>query len=215
MKRHLIAIALAAACATAAAAPREVAPNGFAQAREQFFAGRAGDARARDAAAEAFNALAKANPGHPLLVAYEGAAISMKARDALAPWEKMKHAEKGANLIDKALQQLGPEHDEQLFNGTPESIEVRLIAANTLLALPDFMNRRAGGRRAVEAALASPALAQAVPRVRAELYAAAARAASLDKRSQDEIAFLRKAVAADAASPAGVHAAGRLQEFGQ
>lgn len=215
MKKTITAILLATAFASAFAAPQEVAPAGFAKARQQFDAAAAGDTGARDAAIDAFHGLAAAQPGHPLLMAYEGAATAMKGRDATMPWEKMKYAEKGANMIEKALQLLGPEHDEALFNGNPESIEIRLVAANTLLALPDFMNRRTGGRRAVDAALASPAFARAPAPVRAALYAAAARAAAADKRAPEEVAFLRQAVAADAASKAGMRAAARLKELGQ
>lgn len=211
MKRQLAVMFLAGACATAFAAPREVAPAGFSQARQQFVSGAAGNAGARDAAIDAFHALAAAQPDHPLYAAYEGAALSLKGRDALMPWDKMKFAEKGANMIEKALQMIGPEHDEALFNGSPESIEIRLVAANTLLALPDFMNRRSAGKRAVEAALASPAFERANKQVKAGLYAAAARVAGFEKRQADEIAFLRKAVAADPASPA----AARLKELGQ
>lgn len=215
MKRPLAALVLAAACATAWAAPREVAPSGFAQARQQFISAASGDASATDGAAEAFAAMAAAQPGHPLFAAYHGAALSLKGRDALMPWDKMKFAEKGANMIEKALRMLGPEHDEALFNGSPESIETRLVAANTLLALPDFMNRRSAGKRAVEAALASPAFAQAPAPVRAGLYAAAARAAGLENRQADEIAFLRQAVAAAPSSRDGVRAGARLKELGQ
>jgi hypothetical protein len=215
MKRSLLSLLLATACACAAAAPHDVAPDGFAQARQQFLAGVAGDGSARDASLDAFHKLAAANPGHPLLAAYEGAAMTLQGRDALMPWNKMKYSEKGANQIEKALQQLGPEHDDALFEGSPESIETRLVAASTLLALPDFMNRGASARRAVQAALASPAFQRAAPRVRAGLYGAAARAAAADKRQDEEIAFLRKAAAADPSSRDGIRAATRLKELGQ
>jgi hypothetical protein len=215
MKRQLALIFLAGACASAFATPREVAPANFAQARQQFIGGAAGNAGARDAAIDTFHALAAAQPDHPLYAAYEGAALSLKGRDALMPWDKMKFAEKGANMIEKALQMVGPEHDDALFNGSPESIEIRLVAANTLLALPDFMNRRSAGKRAVEAALASPVFERANSHVKAGLFAAAARVAGFEKRQADEIAFLRKAVAADPASHDGVRANARLKELGQ
>lgn len=214
MKRTLALILLSATLA-AHAAPRDATPAGFAQARQQFFAGVAGNSGARDEALDAFHAMAIAHPGHPLLLAYEGSALALQGRDAYMPWSKMKLSEKGANLIERALQQLSPEHDEALIDGTPESIEVRLVAANTLLALPEFMHRRAVGQRAVDAALAAPAFAMAKPEVKAGLYAAAGRAAALDKRPADEISFLRKAVAAAPASHDGVRAAARLKELGQ
>lgn len=170
----IIAAVLAGACALVFAAPTE-APAGYADAHKQFVAGANGDAKAREASIEAFRALAKNHPEHPLLSAYEGAAIAMQARDALAPWDKLQFAEKGANLIEKALAQLTTAHDATLFDGTPESIQTRLMAADTLLALPGFMNRGGAGKRALEAALASPALARATPAVRARLEQIAAR----------------------------------------
>jgi hypothetical protein len=215
MKQLLLSLLLATACACAGAASHEAAPAGFAQAYHQFVAALAGDGAARDASIEAFHQLAAAHPGHPLLAAYEGAATALQGRDALMPWDKMKYSEKGANQIEKALLLLGPEHDEALFDGSPESITTRLVAANTLLALPDFMNRGAGGRRAVQAALASPVFERAPRPVRAGVYAAAARAAAADKRKDEEIAFLRKAAAADPASRDGARAAARLKELGQ
>jgi hypothetical protein len=175
MKQTLTAILLASACLVASAAPQEVAPPGFAQARQQFTAGLAGDGSARDAAIASFKTLAASHPGHPLLAAYGGAATSLKGRDAFLPWEKMKHAENGADAIEKALARLTPDHDEALFGGTPESVETRLVAATSLLALPDFLNRRASGLRALDAAIKSPAFALAPQPVRARLLALAAR----------------------------------------
>jgi hypothetical protein len=215
MKRLLLANLLATACICAPAAPHEAAPAGFAQARQQFLAGLAGDGPARDASLEAFHKLAAAHPGHPLLAVFEGAAMTLRGRDALMPWNKIKYTEKGANQIEKALQQLGPEHDEVLFDGSPESVVTRLVAASALLALPDFMNRGAGGRRALQAALASPAFERAAPWVRAGLYAAAARGAAADKRRDEETAYLRKAAAADPSSRDGARAVARLKEIGQ
>lgn len=186
MKQTLIAILLGSVCLLASAAPQEVAPPGFAQARQQFLAGAAGDSGARDAAIASFKALAANHPGHPLLSAYEGAATALKGRDAFLPWEKMKHTENGADAIDKALTQLTPAHDEALFGGTPESVETRLVAANTLLALPDFLNRRASGLRALETALKSPAFAQAPQAVRTRLLALAAKYGAAQPKEQGQ-----------------------------
>ncbi|MES2130404.1 MAG: hypothetical protein V4463_24295 [Pseudomonadota bacterium] len=213
--KTILTLVLAATLASAHAAPQESAPAGYAQARAQFFAGLGGDSGARNAAIEAFQTLAAGNPGHPLLSAYAGAAIALKARDAWMPWKKMEYAEKGANTIEKALAQLTVAHDEQLFNGSPESVETRLVAANTLLALPDFMNRRAGGKHAIEAAMASPAFAGAGPVIRAGVLSAAAKVAAGEHRSADEITFLKQAVALAPQSQYGAMAASRLKELGQ
>ncbi|UGQ44859.1 hypothetical protein [Massilia endophytica] len=214
MKHTTLSLLLIGLCGSALAALEEIAPPGLAQARQQFFAASGGNRDASDGAIEAFHKLGAAQPGHPIFTAYEGAALALKARDAILPWEKMKHAERGADLVDKALSQLTPAHDEALFHGTPESIEVRLVAANTFLSLPDFMNRRAQGKRALETALNSPLLPQASDHTRAALYAAAAKLAGKEQRSKDEAAWLQKIVALPRTAQ-HERAAARLKELGQ
>jgi hypothetical protein len=206
--------AAALACAFANAAPQEAAPSGFLEARRQFMAAVAGDGKARDAAIASFQQLAAAHPGHPLLAAYAGSATSLAGRDAMMPWNKMKYSEDGADTIEKALAQLTPAHDEMLFQGTPESVETRMVAASTLLALPDFMNRRASGKRALDAALKSPVFAQASVPVRARLYALAAKTAAADKRGNDEAGYLKQLVQLAPQAPEGLRAAARLKELG-
>jgi hypothetical protein len=206
--------AAAFACALATAAPQEVAPQGYVEARQQFLAGVAGDAKARDNAIATFTQLATAHPGHPLLAAYAGCATALAGRDAMAPWNKMKYSEDGADTIEKALAQLTPAHDEALFQGSPESVETRMVAASTLLALPDFMNRRAAGKRALDAALKSPVFNQAPAPVRARLYAMAAKTAAADKRASDEAAYLKQLVQLAPQAPEGQRAATRLKELG-
>jgi hypothetical protein len=174
----ILTLILATATAYASAAPQEVAPANFGQAQKQFLAGTKGDSTARDASIEAFRAMAASLPGHPVLVAYEGAAITLQGRDALMPWKKLALAEKGANAIEKALGQLTPAHDEALFNGVPESIETRMVAAETLLQLPDFMHRAPIGKRAIDAAIASPLFEHCPPPVRQRMLELAKLAAS-------------------------------------
>jgi hypothetical protein len=216
MKQTVLAFVLAAVFAASAyAAPQELNINGFAEARKLFNAAVGGDAEARDKAIAAFQSMAAANPGHPSLAAYEGAATAMKGRDAFMPWDKLKYAEKGADTIEKALAQLTPAHDEMLINGSPESQLVRLVAVNTLLALPDFMNRKAGGKRALEQGLASPAFAQSNANVKAGFLSAAARIAGAEKRQADEINYLKQVVALVPQAPDGAKAAARLKELGQ
>lgn len=206
--------AAAFACILATAAPQEVAPQGFIEARQQFLAGVAGDGKARDAAIESFQRLAAAHPGHPLLAAYAGSATSLAGRDAMMPWNKIKYSEDGADTIEKALAQLTQAHDEALFQGSPESVETRMVAATTLLALPDFMNRRAAGKRALDGALKSPVFEQAPAPVRARLFALAAKTAAADKRAPDEASYLKQLVQLAPQAPEGQRAAARLKELG-
>ncbi len=217
MKFAIPSLALAIACGCIQPALAAPAADGaaFATARQQFAAGSGGDASARDAAIDAFEKLYASQPGNPVFLAYQGAGIAMRGRDALMPWDKLKYAEKGADMVEKAVALLAPEHDTVLLNGAPASIETRLVAANTLLALPEFMNRRASGKRALQAALDSQALAQSPAALRASTFSAAARLAADEKRSADEIAYLRQVVATQANTPHVAKAAARLKELGQ
>ncbi len=174
--RTILTLILATAATYASAAPQEVAPAGYSQAIQQFIAGTKGDSKALDVSVEAFRAMGAAMPGHPLLKAYEGAGIAVQARDAMMPWNKMTLAEKGANAIEKALNQLTPAHDEALFGGVPESMEIRMVAAETLLQLPDFMHRAPIGKRAIDAAIASPLFQHCPPPVRERMLALAKQA---------------------------------------
>lgn len=215
MKHAILSLAIALACGNALAAPA-VDGAAFAAARQQFTAGSSGDASARDAAIEAFEKMyAGSQPGNPVFLAYQGAGIAMRGRDAKMPWDKMKYAESGADMVEKAVSLLGPEHDVLLLNGTPASIETRLVAANTLLSLPEFMHRRANGKRALQAALDSPLLAQAPAALRASAFSTAARIAADEKRGSDEIGYLHQVLATQAGTPHVAKAAARLKELGQ
>ncbi|SFV07166.1 hypothetical protein [Pseudoduganella namucuonensis] len=214
MKEFITALALATSCVSVAAAPREAAPFGFKEARQQFMACLSGDGKTCEAAIEKFNALAAGHPGHPLLAAYAGAGTAILGRDAYMPWNKLKYAEDGADAVEKALAQLTPAHDEALFHGTPESVETRMLAATTLLSLPDFMNRSASGKRALEAALKSSVFGQAAPPVRARLLALAARTAKAEQRGDDEAAYLKQIVALAPQAPEAARASSRLKELG-
>lgn len=130
-----------------------------------------------EASVEQFSKLLTAEPGNPLLMAYTGAATALRARAAMLPWKKMSHAEDGLAQIDKALQLLQPQHDQQKQRGTALSLETRLVAATTFLALPSMFNRQARGAKLLAEVQASPLFAQspegfqAAVRARAEKLA--------------------------------------------
>ena len=139
----------------------------FDAAFRQFQQALAGDDGAAERAAEQFAGLVRAEPGDPLLLAYDGAATSLQARGALLPWKKMAYAEDGLAQIDKALVLLQPAHDGVLRHGTPDSLETRFVAATTFLGLPPMFHREARGAALLAEVLASPLLARApLPRLR-------------------------------------------------
>lgn len=135
-----------------------------------------GNASAIDKAADAFAALLKTEPSNPVLLAYSGAATSMKSNTTWLPWKKMAYAEDGLAQLDKALALLTPAHNAVVQNATPGQLEVKLVAANTFLALPEMFNRRERGVKLVKDLLANPALANTPKAFQASVQKAAVQA---------------------------------------
>ena len=150
----------------------------FPEAAARFQRAVAGDKSAVDGAIEAFESLVRTEPKQPVYEAYYGAALTLRARDAWMPWNKVKYSEEGLDRIDHALAALKPEHDKLLLRGVPAALETRLVAANTCLKLPDgIFHRRAQGRRLVDELLKAPMFAGMPEGFRAAVQAAAAEAA--------------------------------------
>lgn len=169
--------ALVSACVLSAALWSPVAhamPDAqFEPAQAVFLKAADGDKSAVEGAADAFAALLKAEPTNPVLMVYSGAATSMKATTTFLPWKMLAHAEEGLAQIDKALALLTPAHNAPLQRGTPAVLEVKLVAANTFMAVPGFMNRIERGERLLKEVLTSPLLASAPAEFQASVQKAA------------------------------------------
>ncbi len=157
----------------------------FLPAFELFIQANKGESGAVEKAAEAFEALLKAEPTNPVLMAYTGSLTSMKATTTALPWKKMSYAEDGMAMLDKSLALLTPAHDAPLQHGTPAALEVRFTAASTFLAVPAFMNRAARGNKLLADVLASPLLAKAPVAFQGNVFMRAGNLASQDKRPDD------------------------------
>ena len=173
-------------------------PARFEGAFASFSQAAAGDDAAIEPAATAFAALRKAEPANPVLMAYEGASIAMKASTTMLPWKKMAHAEDGLALIEKAVAMLTPAHDAVVQNGTPGALEVRFVAANTFLAVPGFMNRGARGVKLLDEVMGSSLFVTAPLAFRGAVWLRAARLAVKDKRLDDARRYLNEVVGANA-----------------
>jgi hypothetical protein len=195
MNASLVSRALAFAALSLLLATSQAAPDTqFQPAFQRFNQGMAGDKAAVDDAAEAFDKLQQAEPTSPVLMAYSGAAIAMKARTTLLPWKKMGFAEDGLAMLDKALALLTPAHDAIGQHGTPASLETRFVAASTFLAVPDFMHRGARGNALLAEVLASPLLAQAPLPFQASVWMRAGAQAAKENRVPDARRFYEQVV---------------------
>lgn len=177
MKAAFLALVAALAFGTAAAQPQASSGAPFDEAAKIFLRASAGEAGEVDPAIAAFEALVRAEPRNPVYAAYLGSALSMRARDAWMPWNKLRYTEQGLDHIDRALESLKPEHDKLLLRGVPASIETRLVAARTFLKLPDaIFHRRTAGKKLLADLLKHPALASAPAAFRTSVQLAAEEA---------------------------------------
>jgi hypothetical protein len=170
----------------------------FQPAFEQFMRATSGDESATAKAADAFTALLKLEPSNPVLMAYAGAATSMKAITTWLPWKKMSYADDGMAMLDKALSLLSPTHDAVLQNNMPAVLEVRFVASNTFLAVPGFMNRGTRGAKLLNDVLVSPLFASSPLSFRADVWLAASRLAVKEKRVDDARKYLNNVIQANA-----------------
>ncbi len=169
----------------AAGAVRAAPEAAFEAAMRHFDAAQTGDAAALEQAVAAIDALRKAEPTNPLLMAYAGAAETLKARTTWLPWKKMNHAEDGLAMQDKALALLAPAHDAPMQRSTPGVLETKLTVASTFLAVPSFMNRGARGEKLLKEVLDSPLLAGSPLPFRGVVWMTAGRTAQEARRSDE------------------------------
>ncbi len=165
---------------------------------QSFAKASAGDDSAVDAAAAAFEALHRAQPANPVVTAYAGASVALQAKTALSPFKKMSLADDGLALIDKALAMLTPAHDAPIERGTPGSLEVRFVAANTFLGVPSFMNRAARGRKLLSEVLDSPLFAKAPLPFQGSVWLRAGELAAKEQRADDARRYLNEIVSRNA-----------------
>ncbi len=213
-RSHRAAAALLTTLTLSAAGPVRAADAApFVAAQAEFEHGLAGDEAANERAHQQFQQLVDQEPANPLYLAYLGSTFTLLGRAAWAPWTKMRLAEKGLALIDKALALLRPAHDTDTVRGVPVSEEVRLTAASTFLAVPGFMNRTEPARLVLGDALASPAFAATPAPVRAQLLTQQALLARRDGKAREEAEALRQAVAAWPDGATAAPAQQRLKEL--
>ncbi|MBQ0959588.1 hypothetical protein KAK06_11575 [Ideonella sp. 4Y11] len=153
-------LAVLALSAAALATPSQAADS-FASAQQSFARAQQGDSAAVEAAAAQFARLSAASPTDPVLMAYAGASESMRATTTWMPWRKMRHAEDGLALLDKALSLAAAAGSAAGPSGAPAVLETRFVAASTFLALPSMFNRQERGRALLAQVQADPLFASA------------------------------------------------------
>lgn len=166
----------------------------FLDALKVFHEAQAGDKSAVERAAGMFEDLLKKDPGQPMLLAYLGAATSIKGRTTMMPWKKIGYTEDGLALMDKALASLQPAHDTMQLNKTPVSLQTKLTAAGTFCAVPGMFNRGPRCERLLSELKSSPLLTQASPSFQGALLMLTAKRAVKDSKADDARKALNEVV---------------------
>ena len=180
-------------------------PAAFNAARTAFEAARAGSHVEVDHAHELFSRLVDAEPGNPLYLAYFGSSYTLQARESRLPWTKIKLVNQGVELLDRSLASLHGGASQASQAGSTISLETRLIAIATFIALPDSMfHHMDAARRELQAALTSPEFTHASADLQGHLLYEGALIAQADHDDRAERAALLKV---QALAPPSVDAA--------
>lgn len=194
----LLAGAMASSLLTMADPAQAVPDESFKAAFDRFRQAAGGDVSAVDSASDAFNALLKAEPGNPVLMAYVGASTSMRARTTAMQWKKLAFAEDGLAQIDKALAVAANTPELPSHRGTPGLLELKFVSASAMLAMPGFMNRGARGARLLGEVIESPVFASAPVGFRGQVLLRAGELAIEKKQAPDARHFLGEVVSLNA-----------------
>ena len=184
----------------------------FVDAQAVFERSLAGDEDATELALDQFDRLIEMAPDNPLFTVYLGSAYTLKARDAMMPWTRLKYLDKGLGIIDKTLRKLAPVHDETLMRGVPVSVETRLVAVSTFLSVPGFLNRLQPAKDLLQDVFTDPVFESSSSIVKARFYLQAANAAKREDEPTKEKAFLQKVLNEMPDAPFALDVEQRLRE---
>jgi hypothetical protein len=106
--------------------------------------------------ANAFDDLYQKDESDPLILVLLGSSHTMMGRDALMPWSKMRHTEKGLDEMALALRMLQPQNKTQLFQHMSVDLNVKTIAAISFTQVPGFFGRQEEGYEIFQQVLADP-----------------------------------------------------------
>jgi hypothetical protein len=167
----------------------------FIRAAQRFEAARAGSPTATPAAQAAFRDLLEHDPQNPLFLAYFGSTLAMEARDGRLPWQRIKEIRDSIATINKALGLLRPEHDRMQMRGLPVSLETRLVAIATFVALPEVFHCLPDAKQQLAVAMQSPVFSTAATELRGRFFYEAALIAEAEGDAERERAALKQVLA--------------------
>ncbi|WP_028023989.1 hypothetical protein [Enterovibrio calviensis] len=120
-----------------------------------FIDASSGESKAREVVLTSVASLLRQYPNDPLLTAYYGSTLSMKARDSWFPWKQKEYIELGFENLNKSLMLLSIDSYSKPYYGLNEGIFIRSIAAITFVNSPEHLHQKERGYEMLKHMMAS------------------------------------------------------------
>ena len=177
-------------------------------ARNVFLQGVDGDKQAVRKATTLFRSLSTRYPENPVFIAYLGASMTLKGRDAHNNLDKQRLTEDGLRKIEQALAYLAKDKDAH----STAYLDTLLVAANTYVYIPAFFNRYEKGRNLLEEILKHPDFNGMAAGYKAATYITAANIARGNGQQNEYRRYLTLAENTDPQGRDGITASELLKQ---
>jgi len=148
-----------------------------------------------------FQEILAVKPEHVAALVYYGSLLTIKGRDALLPWNKLRYVEQGCDKMDKAVQI------------APDNINIRIVRALNNIHLPDFFNRLPYCLEDFENIRKRPEFNHLDPASRQQILYYSGQAFEKDDQAVKAIESYKKAISINGHNPLAVQARQALKEL--
>ena len=104
-----------------------------------------GNRKASEQVLKAVESLLHQYPDDPLLTAYYGSAMALKARDTWLPWHRTDFTQQGIENLNKALSRISKRSYSTPYYGLDEGIYIQSLAAMTFINMPPYFHQSSRG----------------------------------------------------------------------
>ncbi|PKF49924.1 hypothetical protein AT251_15405 [Enterovibrio nigricans] len=105
--------------------------------QDSFVEAARGNSRSNDQVLKAVENLLLQYPKDPLLTAYYGSTLAIKARESWTPWNRSKYSKEGLDYLNKALTLLDENSYSKPYSGLNEGLYIQSLAAITFVNMPN------------------------------------------------------------------------------
>lgn len=156
-----------------------------------YIAASSGDRDAFERAFEGYDKWVKENPNSPTAQAYYGGVLALKGRDSWMPWNKMKHTEKGLDIMAKAVDLIEKAPAASDRSALAERVDVLSLAGINFTQVPDMFGRFEEGYGLLTELVDSKALSALPIQAVAHVYFFAGQAAEKNESKDQAIGYYK------------------------